>query len=440
MSKKTNSKKTSSVRHTRAIQRDRSKRPISVPTDEAVEERLAELIKPAIYAQVAYYRSLGMRERILTLPVMVAFVLSLIWRQMGSVMDAVRELQQRGLLWAGAVEVSQQAVSERLHTFPAELFERVLLEVLPQIQQRWQERQRPLAPAMAWAQEHFTTVLILDGSTLDALLRKVGLLRDGQGPVLAGRMATLLNAASLLPQQIWYEEDSRAHDQTFWQRAVTQVEKGTLLLFDLGFTNYGWYDKLTTLGLWFITRLKTNAVYRVERVLQQGTHIHDYLIRLGRANSQCDHLMRLIEIQYQGRWYRYVTNVLDPDLLPAVYVAELYRQRWRIEDAFNVAKRLLGLAYFWVGSINGIQVQVWATWLLYTVLVDLTDAVAEALHRPFREVSMEMVFRGLYHFTQARQDGRAHDPIAYLVENAKLLGIIKPKYRSKSPLTTRASP
>lgn len=440
MNEKSNSKKTSSVRHTRAIQRDRSKRPISAPTDEAVEERLAELIKPAIYAQVAYYRSLGMRERILTLPVMVAFVLSLIWRQMGSVMDAVRELQQRGLLWADAVQVSQQAVSERLHTFPAGLFERVLLDVVPQMQQRWQERQRPLSPAMTWAQEHFTAVLILDGSTLDALLRKVGLLRDGEGPVLAGRMATLLNAASLLPQRIWYEEDSQAHDQTFWERAVSQLEKGTLLLFDLGFTNYGWYDKLTVLGLWFITRLKTNAVYKVERVLQNGAHIHDYLIRLGRGNSQCDHLMRLIEFQYQGRWYRYLTNVLDPELLPALYVADLYRQRWRIEDAFNAAKRLLGLAYFWVGSINGIQVQVWTTWLLYAVLVDLTDAVAEALQRPFREVSMEMVFRSLYHFTQARQDGRADDPITYMVENAKLLGLIKPKYRSKSALTKAGSP
>ena len=40
-------------------------------------------------------------------------------------------------------------------------------------------------------------------------------------------------------------------------------------------------------------------------------------------------------------------------------------------------KRLLGLAYFWVGSENGVQLQVWATWLLYAVLVDMTDAVAE---------------------------------------------------------------
>ncbi len=44
-----------------------------------------------------------------------------------------------------------------------------------------------------------------------------------------------------------------------------------------------------------------------------------------------------------------------------------------------MVKRLLGLAYFWVGSANGVQFQLWATWLLYAVLVDLTDAVAEEL-------------------------------------------------------------
>ena len=104
-------------------------------------------------------------------------------------------------------------------------------------------------------------------------------------------------------------------------------------------------------------------------------------------------------------------------------------QRWPVEDAFTVVKRLLGLAYVWVGSINGIMVQVWATGLLYAVLVDLTDAVAESLNRPFSALSMAMVFRGLYHFTQAHHRGEAEDPLSYLATNAKELGILKRKRR-----------
>ena len=88
-------------------------------------------------------------------------------------------------------------------------------------------------------------------------------------------------------------------------------------------------------------------------------------------------------------------------------VVALYRQRWRIEDAYAIVKRLLGLAYFWCGAQNAVEMQLWATWLLYAVLVDLTDAVAEALERPMAQVSLEMVYRSLYFFTQAYHRGAA---------------------------------
>jgi hypothetical protein len=293
---------------------------------------------------------------------------------------------------------------------------------------------------MAWALKHFPDVVVLDGSTLDALIRKVGLLREGEGPLLAGRIAALVSAASQLPRQIWYEEDSQAHDQVFWERAVAALNKGVLLLFDLGFTNYDWFDQLSLTHIWFVTRAKSNAVYQVQQILHQSAQLHDWVVRLGQGPTECATLVRLIEIQVGGSWYRYLTNVLEAQRLPAEYVIELYGQRWRIEDAFNVVKRLLGLAYFWVGSFNGIQLQVWATWILYAVLVDLTDQVAEVLHRPFSEISIEMVYRGLYHFVYAYQEGEYADPVQFLADEAKLLGIVKRPRRKKSPLTSGSEP
>lgn len=428
-------KKNSSVRHTRAIQRDRSKQELHEPPGEDVQKLLEEIVSPITYSQTASYRAMGLRQRILNLPVMMAFVMSLIWRHVGSVTDAIRELNQRGILWARPTIVSQQAVSERLRSFPPELFRKVLLDVLPQMQQRWAERKRPLSAVMQWATQRYSKVLILDGSTLDALLRKVGLLREGEGTVLAGRMGALLNAASMLAEDLWYEEDSHAHDQNFWERAVAKLPKRALLLFDLGFVNYSWFDYLTDQVMFFVTRCKTNAVMQVERVLQTSAQFHDQIVWLGGPQKRCKHRMRLVEVEHKGRWYRYLTNVLDPLELPAAYVAQIYQQRWRIEDAFNVAKRQLGLAYFWVGSINGIQVQVWATWILYLVLVDLTDRIADALNRPFEDVSMEMVFKGLYHFVQEKKLGRATDPVTFLAQEAKFYGILKRKNHPNLPLT-----
>ncbi len=85
------------------------------------------------------------------------------------------------------------------------------------------------------------------------------------------------------------------------------------------------------------------------------------------------------------------TNELDPTRLPVIYVVALYWQRWRIEDAYKLVKRLLGLANFWVGSENGVTLQLWATLLLYTVLVDLSDEVAGQLGVPLADISLEMV-------------------------------------------------
>ena len=137
--------------------------------------------------------------------------------------------------------------------------------------------------------------------------------------------------------------------------------------------------------------------------------------------------MRLIEVLFEGRWYRYLTSELDPQRLPPLYVVALYWQRWGIEDAYKVVKQLLGLSYFWVGAQNGVQLQLWASWLLYGVLVDLTDEVAVTLGVPFSDLSLEMVYRSLYFCATAQQRGESDDPVRYLADNAKMLGLIKRK-------------
>lgn len=427
-------KKTSSVRHTRAIQRDRSKRPLVAPPDAEISQRLTEIVHPATLAQAAHYHDLGLRERVLNLPVMVALVLSMIWRQIAGVSDLVRLLRDEGLLWATAQPVSQQAVSARLRTLPAELFQRLLLALLPQLQERWQMRQRPLPPEIAWAQRQYRQVLIHDGSTLDALLRKVGLLREADTSPLAGRMTALLDLASRLPRQVWYEENAQAHDQRCWPQLLAALTAGSLVIFDLGYTNFRVFAQLAAAQVTWLTRAKSNLAYEVERHLQRTAAVHESLVWIGQGAER--QLVRLISVLYQGTWYRYLTNELDTERLPAPYAVALYWQRWRIEDAYAIVKRLLGLAYFWVGAQNGVALQLWATWLLYAILVDLTDAVAETLDRPFAALSLEMVYRSLYFFTQAYHRGEATDPVAYLAQNADWLGILKRKRpRPPSPLT-----
>jgi hypothetical protein len=407
--------------------------------NEVISQQLEDLVKPCVYNQLTYYRGLGMRERILGLPLMLAAILTLVWRQVPSARELNRMLARENLLWAKATKVSQQAFSQRLLTFPASMFELVLTDLLVVLNQRWHQRQkRPLPRSVAHASQHFERLWIVDASTLEALFRKLKSLETSTLGKLGGRICSVVDLKTSYPVQTWFNEHPYAHESNFVPQLLELVAPKTLLLLDRGFWNYSLFEQLRQLQSDFLTRLKTNAQYESVSILSQSSSHRDTLIRLGTGYQGNPILaLRLVEIRHGNGWYRYLTSVLDPNVLPPYVVADLYSRRWRIEESFLLLKRLLGLSYLWTGSINGIKLQLWATWLFYAVLIDLSDEVADELTLPFDSISIEMVFRGIYHFTQALNQGTATNFIAYLTapENRDL-GIVKslrPK-RVKPPL------
>ncbi len=70
--------------------------------DEAIAAQLEQLVTPAVIAQERYYRQLGMRDRILNLRLMVAAVLTLIWRDVAGVRELTRILN-RGKIFRFAI-------------------------------------------------------------------------------------------------------------------------------------------------------------------------------------------------------------------------------------------------------------------------------------------------------------------------------------------------
>lgn len=399
------------------------------PSDEVIEERLKSLLEPAILGQQGYARLLGLRERILSFPVMVAAVLTLLWRQVPSVCELSRVLAREDCLWALRLNVSQQALSQRFLSFPAELFQRVLGALLPRLRQRWAERQRPLPSAVVHARQHFREVLIADGSTLEALFRKLKALQELPQGRLAGKICTVIDLASRLPRYVWFSELAQAHDTNFIDQILKVSRAGILWVLDRGFYDFGFFEQLIECGAAWITRSKSNLSYSVSQVLEQSDFIRDRLIRV----AGCTPLLRLVEVRFERQWYRYLTSVTDPSILPAWVVADIYRRRWRIEEAFFIVKRVLNLSYLWTGSENGVLLQVWSTWLFFAVLVDLGDAVADEMELEFDRISLEMLLRGLYHFSVARQRGLANDPVKYFAapENQDL-GVVK-RLRKKRP-------
>jgi len=410
-----------------AIMRRDHARPRTQPAslDPILQQHLTDLVQPATYAVVDQYHRLGLRERILSLPVMVSLVLTLIWRQVPSVSTLVQLLAREQLLWTPPRQVSQQALSLRLRVLPAALFRSVVEAVLPTLQERAKARTRPLPPAVRRAQQHFSQLWIVDATKLEALFTKVGALRDEASFPHGGHLLSVLDLTTKLPVHLIWDPKTALNERHLLDRLKPLIPAHTLLLLDRGFYGFPLFDWFTDHAISFVTRTRSDAAFVVTQTLQDTNDVRDRLIQLGQYRSNpCHSPLRLVEVRVGAGWHHYLTNVLDPAILSAADVADLYGRRWRIEEAFSLVKRLLNLSYLWTGAVNGIQLQVWATFLLYAVLIDLCDQIADVKQLPLDRISVEMVYRGLYHFTVAHSRGEATDPVTYLASQDDL-GIVK---------------
>ena len=399
--------------------------------DTEIEQRLDELVKPAVFAEIAHYRTLGLRERLLTLPVMVSVVLTMIWRRVPGVCYLQRVLARERVLWTQPLYVSQLALTERFLTFPAELFaadayiRRVLMRVVADLPERFRQRSRSLPALFQTLQGQFHACYAVDGTVLEALFRKLRSLQEAPDAPLAGRLVAVVDLFTHLPCKLWWSDDPRSNDKAALPDLLAWLVPNSLLVFDLGYF-FPFFDILTDLQCWFVTRLRVKTSYEVERSLIDRPQLRDRIVRLGKYRSNpCQHPVRLVEVYLQGCWHRYLTNVLDPQRLSVVQVVTIYPYRWHIETAFLLVKRLLDLAYLWVGSLNGVQLQVWATFLFYAILIDLCDEVAEQLHLPLDRISVEMVYRSLYFYAHAVSQGYTERAAVYLAAEAYELGIVK---------------
>lgn len=278
--------------------------------------------------------------------------------------------------------------------------------------------------------KRFGSIWIADGSTMSRLQRRLGQHQSFQSNPLAGKIMMVVEALSHRPVKVGYDDRPQRSDLSWSDELAALLPVGGRLIVDMGFFAFPWFDAMTTAQKFFLTRLKRKVTYQVVQGLSSGPCYRDEIITMGlNRRHPCQHPVRLVSVLWGKTWYRYLTNVLDPEVLSARQVCDLYRRRWRIEEAFLLTKRLLGLAYLWVGGTNGIKIQIYATWTFYAVLNDLCAEVALALNQPIEMISVEMVFRSLYHYAQAKQRQEETQLIPFLVKFHKSFGLIKTKRR-----------
>jgi hypothetical protein len=135
-------------------------------------------------------------------------------------------------------------------------------------------------------------------------------------------------------------------------------DAGTILLFDRGFIDFGWFHRLSKQKVWFITRVKADMRYAVveTRQVQNG---RDEMVRLTGKTSRKKYpnLLRVVELENEtGERLQFLTNNMT---LAASTIAAAYKDRWEIENFFRALKQNLKIKSFLSTSPNAVWTQIW---------------------------------------------------------------------------------
>jgi hypothetical protein len=209
----------------------------------------------------------------------------------------------------------------------------------------------------------------IDGSTIElcASIFDWAKFRRAKGAV---KLHLMLDHDGLLPCFAVVTEGKR---QEVTVARQWDFAPGAILVFDRGYNDYGWFEKLTRDGVFFVTRMKDNADYIVveDRPLPQRQGLlRDQIVCLTQhAVEQKAVFLRRIEFHdaEQDRTLVFLTN---NQKLAAATVAEIYKNRWQIELFFKALKQSCRIKTFVGTSANALKTQIW-TALIAMLLVKI---------------------------------------------------------------------
>lgn len=381
----------------------------------AIETVLADLIPRLVPAP----RPGRGRPAILPTALLWAGMLVCILRHDGSQRAIWRLLTVHGLWGAPRLAISDDAVYRRIaRTGPATMG--TLFHAATELLTGSEPGDLRLAPFA-------TEVVALDETTLDPVARRAGFrgLARGDDRLIPGKISALLDVRRQLFRRIQLGDDWRENEKVPAPDMVADLPVGSLILTDLGYFSFPWYDALTDAKHHWIARLREKTSTTVAHVFWARDGHRDTLVWLGAHRSdKARHLVRLIEIRHGQTTRRYLTNVTDPADLSLAEVVRLYARRWDIELAFKTLKTDLGLAVLWSGKAPVIQTQVWAVLLIAQIAFHLRFLIAKRAGVDLFDVSLVLLLKDLPRFAD-----RGEDPVAVIARLGTYGGFLRPSRR-----------
>jgi Transposase DDE domain/Domain of unknown function (DUF4372) len=230
----------------------------------------------------------------------------------------------------------------------------------------------------------FKEVLLIDSTTIrlfSDILKGVGRNPKNDGKKKGGlKVHMLIDAVQSVGRFIKITA-AKVHDKNFLKEL--QLISHSMVVFDRAYNYYMQFALWTEQKVYFVTRMKKNADYKVvetlrthERVDGKAMVLKEEIIELeyhpeddrGKKIMKQKKALRLRKVCYQdekNRYYEFLCNNME---IMAEEIAFLYKKRWGIELLFKKMKQNFQLHYFYGENVNAILTQVWCTLIAQLLL------------------------------------------------------------------------
>jgi putative transposase len=268
------------------------------------------------------------------------------------------EAQQHKLYHLGAKPIARSSLARVNEKKPAELYQALFYKLLNRCQRMPSNHQfRFKNPLNS-----------LDASAIDLSLKLFPWAAHRQDTANV-KLSVGLNHGSQLPEFVALSdgnENDMVKGRTF------EFPQGSIVAFDKGYVDYQWFRSLTDKGVFFVTRLRTKAVYKVlerRKVDRSQGILSDQVIQLNSAHALKRGAPVLRRVGFRdsetGQFYQFLTNNLA---LSASTIAAIYKERWQVELFFKAIKQNLKIKTFVGLSKNAVLTQIWIAMITYLLV------------------------------------------------------------------------
>ena len=211
-------------------------------------------------------------------------------------------------------------------------------------------------------------LMSLDGSVIDLSVSMFdwAKFRRTKGAI---KLHLLLDHDGYLP---WFAVVTEGKTSEIKVARTLRFAPGTILAVDRGYIDYEWFRELTQEEVYFVTRMKENAVYEVKEELeipQNSNAVRDQIICFPRLAREGEDpvLFRRVEIldEEKQETIVFLSNLLA---FGATTIAAIYKDRWQVELFFKALKQTLKIKTFVGTSANAVRTQVWTALIAMLVL------------------------------------------------------------------------